>query len=43
MFKKLMEIFIECNDAFVQQENELIRSGVSERCLCGAFMLILIK
>lgn len=40
MYGRLMEIFIDCSEAFVTQEKDLILSGVSERCLCGAFMLI---
>lgn len=41
MFGRLMQIFIDCSNLFVTNEKELILSGVSERCLCGSFMLIL--
>lgn len=41
MYKKLMQIFIACSDEFLIKERNLILSGVSERCLCGAFMIIL--
>ena len=41
MFGRLMQIFIECSEEFVNSETELILSGVSERCLCGSFMLII--
>lgn len=36
-----MQIFIESSEQFVTNETDLILSGVSERCLCGSFMLIL--
>jgi len=38
-----MNIFIDSSNEFLQAEQRLILSGVSERCLCGAFMLILRK
>jgi hypothetical protein len=41
MFGRLMKIFIDCSEKFVNNESELILSGVSERCLCGSFMLII--
>ena len=41
MFGRLMQIFIDCSDLFLVNERNLILSGVSERCLCGSFMLIL--
>jgi len=41
MFGRLMQIFIDCSEEFVNTESELILSGVSERCLCGSFMLIM--
>jgi hypothetical protein len=41
MFNKLMEIFESCSEEFLEKEKDLIISGVSERCLCGAFMLLL--
>lgn len=41
MFRSLMQIFIDSSEQFVNTESELILSGVSERCLCGSFMLIL--
>lgn len=40
MFGRLMQIFIDCSETFVTSERDLILSGVSERCLCGSFMLI---
>jgi len=43
MFQVLMHLFIECSEQFVQTERKLILSGVSERCLCGAFMTIFRK
>ncbi len=43
MLGNLMNIFITSSDEFLSQQFELISSGVSERCLCGAFMLILNK
>jgi len=41
MFENLMSIFIRTSEFFLQNETDLILSGVSERCLCGSFMLIL--
>lgn len=41
MFGRLMQIFIECSETFINSETDLILSGVSERCLCGSFMIIL--
>jgi len=41
MTKKLIQLFIESSERFLESERSLILSGVSERCLCGAFMLIL--
>lgn len=38
-----MSIFIDSSNEFLASEAELIVSGVSERCLCGAFMLIIRK
>lgn len=43
MFEKLMKYFIQSSEIFVTEECNLILSGVSERCLCGSFMLILRK
>jgi len=39
LYAKLMDIFTQGSERFVNEETELILSGVSERCLCGAFML----
>lgn len=36
-----MHLFIESSDRFLASERELILSGVSERCLCGALMLVI--
>lgn len=36
-----MQIFINSSEKFLNNETELILSGVSERCLCGSFMIIL--
>ena len=41
MFGRLKQIFINCSETFITDETELILSGVSERCLCGSFMIIL--
>lgn len=41
MVGRIFEIFIEASNQFIQSERDLILSGVSERCLCGSFMLIL--
>jgi hypothetical protein len=41
MTGRLMQLFIESSEQFVVDETNLILSGVSERCLCGSFMLIL--
>lgn len=43
MLRRVFEIFIEASNLFVENERELILSKVSERCLCGSFMLILRK
>lgn len=43
MRDKLMQIFINSSEYFVESENTLITSGVSERCLCGSFMLSITK
>ena len=39
MFERLMRLFIDSSEAFITDEPALILSGVSERCLCGSFML----
>jgi hypothetical protein len=41
MLGSLMKIFIDSSDEFTLRQADLISSGVSERCLCGAFMLII--
>jgi len=38
-----MKLFIKSSKQFLKSETDLIMSGVSERCLCGAFMLIIRK
>lgn len=38
MLNKVTKLFEDSNSAFLQQGIDLILSGVSERCLCGAFM-----
>jgi hypothetical protein len=43
MLRRVFEIFIEASNLFVENERELVLSKVSERCLCGSFMLILRK
>lgn len=35
--EKTIEIFESANTAFLQEERELILSGVAERCLCASF------
>lgn len=37
--QEMMAIFIEASERFLNEERDLIFSGVSERCLCGALML----
>ncbi|MEA1847508.1 hypothetical protein U9K52_01165 [Chryseobacterium sp. MHB01] len=41
MLRRIFDIFIQASDQFVENERDLILSTVSERCLCGSFMLIL--
>ena len=41
MFGRLLQLFINCSERFITIETPLILSGVSERCLCGSFMLVL--
>jgi hypothetical protein len=41
MIDKLMQIFVGSSEEFLQSATNLIMSGVSERCLCGSFMLII--
>lgn len=41
MLRRVFEIFINASNQFIQNERDLILSGVSERCLCGSFMIIL--
>jgi hypothetical protein len=41
MYRELINIFINTSETFVRNEQALILSGVSERCLCGSLMLIL--
>jgi len=41
MFARLMKIFIDCSEEFINNERNLILSGVSERCLCGSLMIII--
>lgn len=41
MFNSLLSLFIRSSETFLQNETQLILSGVSERCLCGSFMLLL--
>ncbi|WP_419878659.1 hypothetical protein [Brevibacillus centrosporus] len=39
--EKLLQLFRKSNAEFLKRDSELIASGVSERCLCGALMLFL--
>lgn len=41
--KKVIEVFENANKRFLYEEKKLILSGVSERALCGSFMLFLDK
>ncbi|MFI8711988.1 hypothetical protein [Brevibacillus brevis] len=39
--EKLLQLFRKSNAEFLKRDSNLIASGVSERCLCGALMLFL--
>lgn len=38
MLQRIIELFERWNQAFIQNQADLILDGVSERCLCGALM-----